>query len=204
MPVPTKWQFLQRHPLPSISVLVALDNHGLHEGLGEKNNPTILAWADEVGKAQGTAYANWAADFYNKDSIPWCGLFMAWCQTKAVGQNPARLPLPGYLAALSWAAYGSAVPFRDKHGKMDLSAIEVGDIAVMVRDGGGHVTHIVAVSSDGRTFFGLGGNQNDQVSITEFSAERLYAVRRPPYVIKPQGSRHVLMGSSGVIGAKES
>jgi uncharacterized protein (TIGR02594 family) len=44
-----------------------------------------------------------------------------------------------------------------------------GAIAIKTRDGGGHVSFVVGQSSDGKSLFMLGGNQDDRVNITRYS-----------------------------------
>ena len=192
--LPAKFSYLRQEPMPPLMVRVALDMYGTVETAGGADNPVILGWADEVQKLCKRKYDNWAADFYNKDSIPWCGLFMAIVAARASQARPERFPPDKYLSALAWANWGVTVPETD---------IIVGDVVVLVRSGGGHVTLAVGVSEDGKTFMGLGGNQADAVNIAEFPMQRVYAVRRPPYQNRPEGARRVVLSSSGVVSTNE-
>lgn len=193
MPIPSRYTYLLEDPIPPAAVRIGLDCYGTIEGPGTMNNKKIVGWADEVARFKGTNYANWAADWYNKDSIPWCGLFMALCQVRT-GLS-YRAPPKSYLSALAWSSWGEPVDFRQPN---DLSKIQVGDVAVYVRAGGGHVHQVVGVSTDGRFILGLGGNQDNAVNIKGYPVSRLYSVRRPHYEVKPKGARHVRVSSSGI------
>lgn len=193
--LPSRFAFLTRDPLPPLMVRTALDMIGTLEMKGPGNNPSIVRWADEVAFSSKSAYNDWAADWYNADSIPWCGLFVAVCAVRSAQGRPERMPPPKYLAALSWASWGVSVPIAEA---------AVGDIMVMTRSGGGHVTINVGTAKGGKTFFGLGGNQGDAVSIAEFDVSRVTAVRRPAYLALPPGARRVLLSSTGVLSQNEA
>ena len=86
---------------------------GTNEKPGSANNPKIIAWADYVGLRRE----------YSADSIPWCGLFVAYCIAQA-GIDPVDQPL----WARNWAKFGT---------KLNVPAY--GCIMTFIRDGGGHV-----------------------------------------------------------------
>lgn len=201
--IPNRYSYLMLDPLPPSLVDAALHEYGSIEGPGTTNNPKIIGWADEVAKAMPTNYTNWAADWYNKDSISWCGLFIAICAARSANGNKARLPVANYLSALAWAAFGIAVKWRDASGLL-LENIFVGDVGVFVREGGGHVAIIVGVTVDGKYLVCLGGNQDNAVSIKQVAVSRLYAVRRPPYKVRPAGARHVRVTSTGIASTNEA
>lgn len=194
MPIPKKFAYLLQEPLAPLMVRIGLDMLGLIEGAGDIDNPVITAFADEVARAHPTTYNRWAGDFYNKDSIPWCGLWMAVVACRAAQGRAERLPPPKYLAALSWSSWGVPVALEEA---------SVGDVMVLVRQGGGHVTMNVGMTPGGKSFFGLGANQNNRVSIAEFGCDRVYAVRRPPYLERPPGARRVFVDSSGTLSTDE-
>jgi uncharacterized protein (TIGR02594 family) len=166
--IPAQYAYLRAEPRAPLMVQAGLDLYGLHEIAGTASNPTILAWADEVGKATKSAYADWAADYYNADAIPWCGLFVALCAVRAAQGRPERLPEHKYLSALDWKNWGLPVLVKDAL---------VGDVGISQRDGGGHVFMIVG--EDPTHFHTLGGNQSDAVTITRIGTDRLHAVRWP-------------------------
>lgn len=191
--VPAMWSWLlSLEGLPKM-VSEALKEYGTLEGRGDLNNKKIINWADEVAKCHPTAYTNWAADWYNKDSVPWCGLFAAVIACRAANGDKTRMPPPSYLSSLAWAAFGNTVDF-----KATLNNIWMGDIAVFVRQGGGHVAVVIGVSKDGQYIVCLGGNQDDAVNIKMVAASRLYAVRRPPYHVRPVSARHFRIDSKGI------
>lgn len=202
MTYPSKYAYLMREPIAPLLVRCALGEYGTLEKAGAGNNARILGWADEVANAVPTPYNRWAADWYNKDSIPWCGLFMAAMAVRSSGGRPTRMPPKRYLAALAWADWGEAVQFRGREG-LRLGEIAVGDVAVFVRSGGGHVGIVVGISTDGSRVLTLGGNQSDRVNIAPIAVSRLYAVRRPPYMSRPAGARHVRLTSTGQLSTNE-
>lgn len=193
--IPDRFNYLLATPLPPAAVRIALDCYGTFEGGGTTNNPKILGWADEVARFAPSPYNNWAADWYNKDSVPWCGLFMALCQVRT--GLAYRAPPKSYLSALAWAAWGEPVQWRGKEG-LRLKEIKVGDICVYVREGGGHVHQCVGVTDDGKYILGIGGNQDNAVNIKGHAINGLYAVRRPHYNVVPEGARHVRVSSTGI------
>lgn len=184
--LPAKYAYLRADPVAPLMVQKALDLYGVTELSGVPNNPVIVAWADEIAEACGGAYANWAADWFNADSIPWCGLFVAVCAVRSAQGRRDRLPLHKYLSALEWKAWGVAVAVKDA---------VVGDIMISQRKGGGHVA--IIVGEDATHFHILGGNQSDQVNIVRKAKAEVVAVRRPPYLSRPAGARKVMLTPSG-------
>lgn len=108
----------------------------------------------------------WFWQHYGEDDtqLPWCGAFVAHCVAAAGVDYPAR-----YASALAWSGWGEAVP-GPVHGA----------VAVLTRNGGGHVGFVTGVSKDGRKVRLLGGNQNDQVCEAWFDTGRVTAYRVPP------------------------
>lgn len=165
----------------------ALALYGTKEVVGSGNNPVILAWADEVAAKVKTAYAKWAGNWYDKDSIPWCGLFMAVVAVRSCQDRPERFPPVQYLSAMEWANFGVAV------GKKQAM---LGDTLVFKRDGGGHVG--LYVGEDTKYYHVLGGNQKDMVCVMALEKDRCVAVRRPPYNNTPGNVRKIILSSAGV------
>jgi uncharacterized protein (TIGR02594 family) len=193
--LPAKYSYLREEPMPPVMVRVALDMLGTLEGPGVVDNPIVLGWADEIARTCHRPYDNWAADFFNKDSIAWCGLFVGVVAARSCQGRPERMPPNKYLSALAWAGWGVTV---------DPTDIEVGDVVMLVRNGGGHVFIALGVSQDGKRIMGIGGNQGDAVTIAEFDRARLYAVRRPPYNAKPTGARRVVLAANGPVSINEA
>jgi len=190
-----KYAYLNAPPEPPRMVLEALKFLGTIEKPGAPSNQLIVDWADEIGRTTGRSYDRWAADFYNTDSIAWCGLFCGVVALRAAQGRPERWPPNKYLAALEWANWGVGAAKSD---------IQVGDIVVLKRKGGGHVFIAVGVSADGKTVMGVGGNQGDAVTIAEFETSRIVAVRRPPYIDKPPGARRVVVAAGSTVSTDEA
>lgn len=129
---------------------------GTREVPGPANNPKILGWANWLGgKALGIAYS--------ADSIPWCGLFAAYCVARA-GLKPPKIAV----RARAWETW---------EARLQQHVVSPGAILVFVRDGGGHVGFYVG--EDDTRFFVLGGNQGDAVSIVPILKSRCTAIRWP-------------------------
>jgi uncharacterized protein (TIGR02594 family) len=191
--VPAKWQWITKITgLPQI-VQEALKEVGTLEAGGTLNNRKIIGWADEIARCNPTTYNNWAADWYTQDSVPWCGLFVALVACRSANGKTNRMPVKSYLSSLAWANWGNGVSW-----KTNLNNIYCGDVAVFTRTGGGHVSVIIGVSKDGKYLLCCGGNQDNAVNIKLFPISRLYAVRRPPYSIKPAGAKHIRVATTGV------
>lgn len=195
--VPQKWQWLLELQGLPLLVKEGLKHYGKIEGSGTSNNSEIIGWADAVAAVTISSYDDWAADFYNKDSIPWCGLFIAMLMI-----STGRRPVNKYLAALSWADFGEAVNYKIK-GQNHYRLVWLGDIAVFTRSGGGHVGVVIGFSKDGKYIYVLGGNQSNAVNITKIETRRLYAIRRPVYRTRPAGARHFRLNISGTVSTDE-
>ena len=126
---------------------------GLEEIPGERNSSVILSWLD--------ALRAW----WHDDETPWCGTFVAHC-FQFVGYSVPK----GWMRALDWAEWGRA-----------LEAPMVGCVAVLKRDGGGHVGFVVGQDPKGNLLI-LGGNQGNKVSIAAFPRYRVVAYRWPAAV----------------------
>ena len=133
---------------------VARKEIGQRELAGAAHNPRIIEY-------HGTTSLRGSMD-----EIPWCSSFVNWCIRQAgyKGTNSA--------AARSWREWGQRVrqPVR-------------GCIAVLTRNGGGHVGFYMGMK-DGRILV-LGGNQSNAVNIAAYDAERLLA-----YVLPRNMSAH--------------
>lgn len=137
---------------------VARAHVGVKEVPGPKSNPTILGWARKVGRKAGIAYTD--------DSIPWCGLFMAYVM-QAAGFTPPDIAV----RARAWAAWGQ--PCEP----------QLGAVLVFGRKGGGHVCWYLGENKI--AFQVLGANQNDSVNVTWIAKDRLVASRWPPGATLP-------------------
>lgn len=139
------------------AIAVANSQIFVHDQIGANNNSVILQYAKDCGFAG-----------YLNDDIAWCALFMNWVllQINIKGTQS--------LAARSFLTFGTDV----------VGEPVVGDIAVFWRDSidsaHGHVTFFLnSVMRDNVKYLRvLGGNQGDQVRISEFPASQLLQFRR--------------------------
>lgn len=155
--------------------------YGVTEFSGSQSNPIILNWAKETK----TNSDNW----YNTDSIPWCGLYMAVIAQRAKWEV-VNLPL----RALSWSTFGNPIP-------LDKGCL--GDVCVFTRKGGGHVGVTIAYSTDKKYIYVLGGNQADKVNIAKIATSRLHAIRRPPYKVPPDTVKQYFFDIKGNVSTNE-
>lgn len=164
----TKWD-LRRAALSSTAATPAVPT---------SSTPTSTPWIDKgrsrLGQREivGPQNNNWiakgwavlGASWFNNDETPWCGFFVGW------SLHEAGLPIPGggeFARAKRWATWGTEVSPR------------FGAIGVKSRSGGGHVFFIVGETPDGQYYKALGGNQGNQVSITDIRKSDVIAVRWP-------------------------
>lgn len=156
----------------------AMALYGTIEYSGTKNNTIIIAWAKETKSKDD--------DWYNADSIAWCGLFMAVVAQRSEYEVPKQ-----HLRALSWDFFGVKV-----------NEAVLGDVLVFKRTGGGHVG--LYVGETDKDYYVLGGNQSDKVCITRISKDRLYSIRRPKYKIgMPNTCKKYIYDKYGYISNNE-
>ncbi len=132
---------------------------GTKEIPGSKNSPIIMAWSGEIARAYPD-YAKYSRT-YTADSIPWCGLCVAYCTT--VGKFK---PVAEYLWAANWSKWGVA-----------LKEPKVGAILTFKREGGNHVA--LFDGFDGAYMLVRGGNQSDMVSVARRQRGTQTATRWP-------------------------
>lgn len=175
--LPKQYEWVRRETGPRIFV-EAVKLLGVTETPGEANNPTIMAWAKATHQLA-----------YTKDSIPWCGLGMAYICLQAgwdIPQNP--------LWALNWANFGQPAP--------DGIAM-LGDILVKKRAGGGHVTMYAA--EDKTHYHCIGSNQNDMVNIVRYKKTDFIHIRRCKWRInQPARVRRIFVAPTGLLASKEN
>lgn len=155
---------------------VANSLKGTKEAPGSVDNPVIIGWAKGLG--------GWIGQYYTKDEIPWCGLFVAHCI------NKVGLPFSQKsLSAREWLNWG--VECKPQYG------------AVMVfgRDGGGHVGFYD--SEDSVAYNILGGNQSDSVCISRISKDRFIGARWPKDVEIPTVTQKITKKLFGVFSRNE-
>lgn len=118
---------------------------GTHEGVGPANNKTVVQLYVDAGHKE-----------IEQDAVPWCAAFVGACLERG------GIKGTGSLLALSYRMWGT-----------ELLKPVYGCVATKTRKGGGHVFFVVGYNSKTKTVFGLGGNQNDQVSIARFKLSEL-------------------------------
>jgi uncharacterized protein (TIGR02594 family) len=174
--LPPRFAFLEKEPGPRM-LREALALYATTEKPGSASNPVIMGWAKEVGLEKA----------YSNDGVPWCGLFAAVIAKRSDKKIP-KDPL----WALNWNNFGT---------KVDRPML--GDLIVLRRDGGGHVTLYVAEDED--YYYGLGGNQSDKVTIAPIAKARKPSFRRPTYINQPANVRPIVLSPTGEqVAQKES
>jgi uncharacterized protein (TIGR02594 family) len=173
--LPIKYKDLAAYNNPKLLV-EGLKTFNVVEGKGKLNNEVIMSWADYTGLSSQ----------YKEDSIPWCGLWMAYVAKRA---NWKAVNKP--LWARNWLQFGVSA---------DIPML--GDILIFSRGVGGHVG--LYVGEDEEAFHVLGGNQGDKVSIARISKKRLLDARRPAWrFFQPKEVKQIFRTSSGVLSKNE-
>lgn len=158
---------------------------GTKEAPGSKDNPFIIEMAHEVVRRYPDLKGN--VGWYNHDSIPWCGLGMAYCMA-INGIKPVSAPL----SALAWASFGVA-----------LRTPTPGAVLVYSRTGGGHVT--LYESEDAKYYYCRGSNQSDSINVTKILKSRpLKAIRWPAGVPLPTTGRKLGATGNAVAAGSEA
>jgi len=128
---------------------LAYKSIGLKEVPGVATHPTIKQWLIRLDA------------WWKDDETPWCGVFIAFCMKEA-GFTPPK----NYFRAKEWMSFG--VECKPEYGA----------IAVLGRDGGGHVGFVIAVAPNGDIQL-LGGNQSNAVTKAWFKKDRVLGFRKP-------------------------
>lgn len=182
--IPAGYEWLRRAGYLPKHLRVALNLIGVMEHAGSADNPQIMAWAREC-RAAGVN-----VDGYTADSVPWCGLFMAYCMVAGDRAKEAKA-IGGTLWALNWSKFGE-----------DGGQPELGDILTFKRKGGGHVA--LYIGEDANYYHVVGGNQSDRVNIMRIAKARMHACRQPPYRSKPESVKVRIVAASGTISRNEA
>ena len=126
---------------------------GTTEGAGPTDNPKIMEMYASVGQAH-----------VEHDEVAWCAAFVGHCLEQAGIRSTRRLNARSYL---DWG-----VP-------VEVAETRRGDIGVIPRGSSswqGHVFFIDRV--EGAWVWGLGGNQDDAVTVKRYPVSKLLGVRR--------------------------
>lgn len=182
--LPDKFKWINNIGVLPKMVAAALQYFGIKEVSGSKSNPVILDMAAGLG----------ISNIYKDDDLSWCALFINHLiritgkPILQVGNDPYN-----YLRAKYMLNWGKQVQQGDER---------LGDVLVFDREGGGHTGLYIAES--GTTFFVLGGNQSNSVSITEISKARLLGARRYYATAAPASAKQYIMDSSGKVSTNEA
>ncbi|MBA3352220.1 MAG: TIGR02594 family protein [Blastocatellia bacterium] len=130
---------------------------GLKEGPGNKNNPILLDWANNLDIS------------YPSDDIAWCGLFVAHCMKVGAPLDPQDF---NRLGARAWGAYGRSSPA--------IFGAVVTFWRVSRNGWQGHVG--ILVGEDETAWQIIGGNQSDSVSLIRMAKDRALDFRFPKSV----------------------
>jgi uncharacterized protein (TIGR02594 family) len=167
--------------------LIALLDIKLPDWVPEPAWVTVGRQLIGLSEIRGPKHNRWIVDMWQRlgygifktDEVPWCGGFIAHCIDAAGYPIPRTFP-----RAKDWGKWGvECEP-------------QVGAIGTMSRSGGGHVIELVGITADRIYYKGLGGNQNDQVNISDFHVDRIDHLRLPegynmpaiPLPIMPRGT----------------
>jgi uncharacterized protein (TIGR02594 family) len=182
--VPAQYAWLRDAGVLPRHLTIGLNLIGTTETPGAANNPIIMNWA-KVCRDAGVNVAGFTAD-----SVPWCGLFMAYVMVEAGRTNEAKA-IGGTLWALNWSKFG-----------VDGGQPELGDILTFTRNGGGHVG--IYIGEDTGYFHLLGGNQSDRVNIMRIAKSRMHRCRQPRYINKPRSATVRILSAVGAISTNEA
>jgi uncharacterized protein (TIGR02594 family) len=133
-----------------IWLVEAMKHQGTKEIKGSKHEPKILEWWKAIRRGG-----------IKDDETPWCAAFVGGC-LEAVGLRSSR-----YESALSYMEWG-----------VEINTPVVGCIAVIYREGGGHVGFVVGKDGMGNIQL-LAGNQRDEINIRAFPPKRVLSYRWP-------------------------
>jgi uncharacterized protein (TIGR02594 family) len=181
MTIPAQFKHIESPDAPRM-VREAVKTFGVKEYPGSRDNPRILSWAREVGKS---------GSWYNRDSIPWCGLWMA-----VIAQRANKTVVHEYLRAQAWLKFG-----RRRNGPALL-----GDVLVFERgrpgSGKGHVGLYVGETE--HYYYVLGGNQEDSVMVSRLEKRRLLQARYEYRIGQPRSAKRIRMGVYGGLTENEA
>ena len=144
---------------------------GLKETPGAASNPLIMKGPKYI--ADKYPHQAEYASYYTGDDIAWCGLTVAYCMAVA-DIEPVFGPTD--TDRWMWAqAWGQPKDWKAE----EIDEPRLGCVAVMLREGGGHVCLVEAYDDGsfikGGKFRGRGGNQSDAVTVSEQSVSSVIA-----------------------------
>jgi uncharacterized protein (TIGR02594 family) len=168
-------------------LLVMRSISGMTETPGDADNAKIMAMRDEIARRY-PGMAPYCAT-YQHDSIPWCGLTVAYCMAMC-DIRPVFGPTDTdrFLWAQAWddPSFGSII-----------NSPRLGCVVVMKRSGGGHVT--LYERTEGSNYVCRGGNQSDAVNAQSFPISNVIALVWPQEAgaLPPTARRTLAEGDKG-------
>lgn len=157
---------------------------GTKEIPGPKNNPVIMALANELG----------VADIYTSDDTQaWCAIAHCGVARRA-GKIVTYPDKYDFLRALAFAKQYKLNPTQWE--LVQAKDAKFGDSMVFQRPGGGH--DAINIGESTTHFIVMGGNQNNLYSFTRVAKERLYAILRPKYNTIPASVKKYDLDNTGV------
>lgn len=163
---------------------------GMTETPGAADNEKILAMAKEIGRVF-PEMASYCAGYVH-DSIPWCGLTVAYAMAMAGIRPPFKRgsDTDCFLWALSWASDADYQEIKEPRP---------GCVVVLTRSGGGHVS--LYERTEDRNYILRGGNQGDAINERPFpisSVVKLVWPRSVPLpTVPPAARREIKKGDTG-------
>jgi len=152
---PDKWIkkfFSKEKKMNKTLIEIALAEYGTKEISGSRHNMDIVNYAKNAGFA-----------WVNDDETPWCSIFLSWAAMKA---NLSRSKKAN---ARSWLSVGE-----------ETKTPETGDVAIMWRGNpnGWHGHVGIFINREKGIVRILGGNQSNEVNISEYPEEQILGYRR--------------------------
>lgn len=167
MTLPINFQWIQTIGILPKMIEEGIKLLGIKEIKGDKSNPEILKFAEEIG----------VAHIYKNDDVSWCAVSHN-AIAKRAGKKISYKDPYDYLRALSFRKNGIEVNVDD-WDIVSIGDAMFSDTLIFKRPGGGHIGMYIGES--GTHYYVMGGNQNNEYSFTRIAKERLVAVRRPVY-----------------------
>lgn len=186
MNLPKNFEWLKNiGPLPKM-VIEGVLLLGVAEIKGEKSNPVILKFAEDIG----------VQNIYKNDDTSWCALAHNAIALRAGKKIFGYADKYDLLRAGAFRQNGESINVDDWL-VIGLDKAMLGDSLVFKRPGGHHIGMYIGESKT--HFIVMGGNQNNMYSFTRISKQRLIAVRRPVYKInEPASMKKYFLTDTGV------